>query len=107
MSRINIYRFVKTIYPNYVILFYSNKNKRHYISIGVDKYISLYISYIDKKIIYLKDYINYLKNNKINYIVIKEGNILIKEQFDDIVYLDYYYKSILFKILNEMKNIKK
>lgn len=95
------------IYPNYVILFYSNKNKRHYISIGVDKYISLYIYYIDKKNIYLKDYINYFKNNKINYIVIKEGNIIIKEYFNDLIYLDYYYKSIIYNMLNSIKNIKK
>ena len=61
MSRINIYRFVKMIYPNYVKLFYSNKNRRHYVSIGIDKYISIYINYIDKKILYLKDYINKIK----------------------------------------------
>ena len=106
MSSINIYRFTKMIYPNYVILFYSSKNKRHFIGMGIDKYIILYINYIDKKIIFLKDYLNYFKNNKINYIVIKDGNISIKEEYNDLIYLDYYYKSIISKLFYEMKNIK-
>ena len=44
------------IYPNYVVLLYNSKNKRHFISVGVDKYISLCINYLDKKVINLKNY---------------------------------------------------
>ena len=96
------YRFTKKIYQNYVILFYKSKNKTKFTSFGIDKYI---VSYIKNKynIHYLKEFIKYFKDNNISYVIIKEGNILVKEKFDNFIYLDYCYKSMIYIILNNMR----
>jgi hypothetical protein len=96
------YRFTKKIYQNYVILFYKSKNKTKFTSFGIDKYIVSYIRDINN-IYYLKEYIKYFKDNKISYVIIKEGNILVKEKFDNFIYLDYCYKSMIYIILNNMR----
>ena len=103
MSNINVYRITKRIYQNYVIVFHNSKTKGHLKVVGIDKYIVLYIKNHNNNIYSLKDYVNYFKNKKISYIVIKEGDIIQIEKFDNYVYLDYYYKSIIFQILNTIK----
>lgn len=76
MSSINVCRITKRIYQNYVILFYNSKNKGNLKTVGIDKYIILYIKHYNSKLYSLNDYIEYFKNNKINYVVIKEGDII-------------------------------
>ena len=63
MSSINVYRLTKMIYQNYCIVFYNGKSKCHIKLFGIDNYI-----------------IWYIKNNNINYIVIREGNISLNEE---------------------------
>ena len=104
MSSINVYRLTKMIYQNYCIVFYNSKSKCHIKSFGVDNYnIIWYIKNNNKKIVNLNHYIKYFKNNNINYIVIREENISLIEHFDDIIYLDYYYKAIIYEIMMTIK----
>ena len=102
MVRSNLYRFTKRNYQNYIILFYKSKNKTKFTSFGIERYI---VSYIKNQynIHYLKEYIRYFKDNNISYVIIKDGNILIKEKFDNFNYLDYCYKSMIYIILNNMR----
>ena len=104
MSSINVYRLTKRMYQNYCILFFNSKNRTHVKSFGVDNYIVWYIKNYNKKIVNLNDNIDYFKSNSINYIIIREGNIILIEYFNDINYLNYYYKAIIFRIMMTIKN---
>lgn len=75
------------------------------VAVGIDKDIVLYIKYNNKNILSLNSFIKYFKDNKINYVVMKEGGIFLFENFDNgMNYLNYYYKAIAFKVLKTIKN---
>ena len=91
------YQFVKKVYPNYLVIIASNKNKRVYTSCGIDKSI---LENIEKK----KSKLNLLKKLEkmnINYIVL-DGLKIIKKyensmnKYDRLFYLEANRKVLLF-----------
>ena len=48
------YQFVKKVYPNYLVIIVSNKNKRGYTSYGIDKSILENLEKKEKQTKYIK-----------------------------------------------------
>lgn len=82
----NKYYFLKKLYKNYVIVF----KKKNYYLYKTDKLI---IKYFKKKTI-----INTLESLHINYIIVENLNLNIKE-FSDNKYYIYLYKTIILEVL--------
>lgn len=75
------YNVLKHIYPNYLILIIKN-NK--------------YYNFDEDKLIF-----NYLKRklNNINYIILDNLDIIVKKEYENNNYLNYYFKINLINIL--------
>lgn len=106
MTYVNTYKFTKMIYQNYVVLIYKSKNKTKFTTFGIDRYIVDYINNkYKKRVNYLKSYIKLFEEEEISYVVVKEGNIRLIKKYNDLIYLDYYYKSIIYKLINKIKKM--
>ena len=75
------YEVIKKLYPNYLILLIKN-NK--------------YYTFDEDKLIF-----NYLKRklNNINYIILDNLDIIVKKEYENNYYLNYYFKINLINIL--------
>ena len=78
MSMINRYKFVKNLYPEYLVIII---RKRKYYSFYRDLDILKYINF--------KDNTRIIKNKKINYIVINNMDIVEKYSYKDNNYDKY------------------
>ena len=90
MSKINRYNFAKKCYKDYVILLLNN-NKLY--------------TYIDNKLVSFK-YINKLKELHINYVILNNLDVIVKEYEDNnyrLYYLKYNLNNILDNILYKWK----
>lgn len=90
MSKINRYNFAKKYYKDYVILLLI-KNKLY--------------TYIDNKLVSFK-YINKLKELHINYVILNNLDVIVKEYEDNnyrLYYLKYNLNNILDNILYKWK----
>ena len=77
------YEVIKKLYPNYLILIIKN-NK--------------YYTFDEDKIIF--NYINRnLNKYEINYIILDNLNIIVKKEYENNNYLNYYFKVNLINIL--------
>ena len=91
------YQFVKKVYPNYLVIIASNKNKRGYTSCGIDKSILENIEKKKSKLSILKK----LEKMNINYIVL-DGLTISKifesptNRYDKLYYLEANRKILLF-----------
>ena len=85
MSKINRYNFAKKCYKDYVILLLI-KNKLY--------------TYIDNKLVSFK-YINNLKKLHINYVILDNLDVIVKE-YEDNNYKLYYLKYNLNKLLDNI-----
>ena len=91
------YQFVKKVYPNYLVIIVSNKNKRGYTSCGIDKSILENIEKKKSKLSILKK----LEEMNINYIVLDGLTITkkyesSKNSYDRLFYLEANRKVLLF-----------
>ena len=75
------YEVIKKLYPNYLILIIKN---------------SKYYTFDEDKLIF-----NYLKRklNNINYIILDNLDIIVKKEYENNYYLNYYFKVNLINIL--------
>lgn len=77
------YEVIKTLYPNYLILLIKN-NK--------------YYTFDEDKIIF--NYINRnLNKYEINYIILDNLDIIVKKEYENNNYINYYFKVNLINIL--------
>ena len=86
----NRYKFAKMLYQDYVILILKNKKLYTY----------------DNNILIDFKYINKLKKLHINYVILDNLDI-IKKEYSDNKYLEYYLKYKLKEILKIIYNKKK
>lgn len=96
----NRYWFLKKIYPNYVLLFKTSKNKFGYKCFGIDKIILNYIKkYNDDITVVLKKF----QKLSINYIIV--DNLNIDKTYENNVnrYTEYVYKFIVIDILDRIR----
>lgn len=94
------YYFLKKIYPNYLLLFKTNKNKLGYRTFGYDKYI---LDGIRKYTTSINVIINRLNKYNINYIMIDNLEITKIKSNKNNKYVDYLYR---FMVLNIMSRIR-
>ena len=85
MSKINRYNFAKKCYKDYVVLLLT-KNKLY--------------TYIDNKLVDFK-YINRLKKLHINYVILDNLDVIVKE-YEDNNYKLYYLKYNINKVLGNI-----
>ena len=77
------YEVIKKLYPNYLILLI--KNNKYY-TFDEDKLIYTYIN-------------RNLNKHEINYIILNNLDIIIKKEYENNNYLNYYFKVNLINIL--------
>ena len=77
------YEVIKKLYPNYLILII--KNNKYY-TFDEDKLIYTYIN-------------RNLNKHEINYIILNNLDIIIKKEYENNNYLNYYFKINLINIL--------
>ena len=77
------YEVIKKLYPNYLILLI--KNNKYY-TFDEDKLIYTYIN-------------RNLNKHEINYIILNNLDIIIKKEYGNNYYLNYYFKINLINIL--------
>ena len=77
------YEVIKKLYPNYLILLI--KNNKYY-TFGEDKLI---YTYINKN----------LNKYEINYMILDNLDIIVKKEYENNNYLNYYFKANLINIL--------
>ena len=87
------YWFIKKVYPNYLLLFKTSKNKLGYRCYGNDKRLLDYFRYYCTNINII---IKRLEKNNINYILIDNDTRIIKlYKSNNNMYITYLYRSIL------------
>ena len=77
------YEVIKKLYPNYLILLI--KNNKYY-TFDEDKLIYTYIN-------------RNLNKHEINYIILNNLDIIIKKEYENNNYINYYFKVNLINIL--------
>ena len=77
------YEVIKKLYPNYLILLI--KNNKYY-TFDEDKLIYTYIN-------------RNLNKHEINYIILNNLDIIVKKEYENNNYLNYYFKINLINIL--------
>lgn len=94
------YWFLKKIYPNYLLLFKTNKNKLGYRCFGIDIYI---LNSIRNYTINFNVIKSRLENLNINYMII--DNLTIEKVYENKtnIYNDYLYKCIVLNILDRIR----
>lgn len=87
------YWFIKKVYPNYLLLFKTSKNKLGYRSYGNDKRL---LDYFRNYCTNINIIIKRLEKNNINYILIDNDTRIIKlYKSNNNMYITYLYRSIL------------
>lgn len=90
------YWFMKKIYPDYLLLFKTSKNKLGYKCFGLDKRILNNINYYPKKIDIIEERLNKLN---INYMLIDNLQIIKIQKHETNMYNYCIYKFISLDIL--------
>ena len=93
-------RFLKKIYPNYLLLFKTNKNKLGYRCFGIDKYILNGIRNYSTNFIVIK---SRLEKLNISYILIDNLSILKIRNEKNNMYNNYIYKFVSLNILDRIR----
>lgn len=94
------YWFLKKLYPDYVLLFRTNKNKLGYRCFGIDKYI---LDSIRKYSINFTLIQSRLEQLSINYMFIDNLSITKTRKFKTNMYTDYMYKCLVLSILDRIR----
>lgn len=94
------YWFLKKLYPNYLVLFKTNKNKLGYRCYGNDKYILDGIRNYTTNIKAIERKLNELN---INYIFIDNLRIIKIYTNETNMYTEYLYKFIVLNILGRIR----
>ena len=96
----NRYYFLKKIYPNYLLLFKSDKNKLGYKCFGNDKYILKYIRSFNSSI---DSVTKSLEKWGINYILIDNLQLTKIYKNKENRYCEYMYKFMALDILDRIR----
>lgn len=94
------YWFLKKIYPNYLLLFKTSKNKLGYKCFGIDKYI---LDGIRNYTTDISVIINTLTSYKINYLIIDNLDITLIYNSKTNMYTSYLYKFIVLNMLDRIR----
>ena len=94
------YWFLKKIYPNYLLLFKTNKNKLGYKCFGIDKHIINNIRRYTTNFHIVK---SRLEKLNINYILIDNLSITQIRKFETNMYTSYIYKFVSLDILDRIR----
>lgn len=94
------YWFLKKIYPDYLLLFKTNKNKLGYKCFGIDKYILDGIRHYSINIIIIQ---TRLEDLNINYMLIDNLSITKVKKFKTNLYNNYMYKFVVLNILDRIR----
>lgn len=91
---------MKKIYPDYLLLFKTNKNKIGYRSFGIDNILFLFIRDYSTQINVVEDK---LIKMHINYLLIDNLQILKVKKFKNNMYNYYMYKFVSLDILDRIR----
>lgn len=94
------YWFMKKLYPEYLLLFKTNKNKLGYRCYGIDKYI---INYFRNYEISINIILKKLEKNDINYIMIDNLDMIKIYKTNNNRYYKYLYESITLYIFDRIR----
>ena len=94
------YWFLKKIYPNYLLLFKTNKNKLGYRCFEIDKYILDSIRHYSINFNIIQSRLDKLN---INYMLIDNLSITKIKTFNTNMYNDYMYKCLVLNILDRIR----
>lgn len=94
------YWFLKKIYPNYLLLFKTTKNKLGYKCFGIDRYI---LDGIRNYTTDINVIINTLTSYKINYLIIDNLDITLIYNSITNMYTSYLYKFIVLNMLDRIR----
>ena len=91
MSRINRYKFIKRMYPDYLIVFWTNSGYKYE---GIDKDIMMNFCHNDYKL-------KWLQKKHINYLVMDNLEIVSKYDDKQNSYHKYFYLASFSNILSK------
>ena len=95
------YWFIKKVYPNYLLLFKTNKNKLGYRSYGNDKRLLWFVRGYTVSINKVTDN---LEKNNINYLLIDNDTRIIKlYKTNNNRYITFLYRAIVKDIVSRIR----